>query len=386
MADETLRIEPFTVDVPDDVLRDLQERLRRTRFPEQIPDGGWDYGTELGYLRELVDYWIHSYDWRKQEARLNSFDQFVTEIEDQRLHFLHVRSPEPDALPLIITHGWPGSVVEFLDIIGPLTNPRDHGGDPADAFHVVCPSIPGYAFSGPTHERGWDPQRVARVFAKLMAGLGYDRYGAQGGDWGSMISTQIGLTDAAHVAGVHLNMVIALPPEGEDFSKLTETEMAGLAAAADYMENESGYAKIQATKPQTIGYLLDDSPAGLAAWIVEKFRTWSDCDGDLERRFSKDTMLTNVMLYWVTATGHSAGRLYYEATKAGRFGPQGARVEVPTGAAIFPKEIVRPPRRWAEQAYNITHWTEMPSGGHFAALEEPVLLVDDIRSFFASVR
>ncbi len=386
MADETLRIEPFTVDVPDDVLRDLQERLRRTRFPEQIPDGGWDYGTELGYLRELVDYWIHSYDWRKQEARLNSFDQFVTEIEDQRLHFLHVRSPEPDALPLIITHGWPGSIVEFLDIIGPLTNPRDHGGDAADAFHVVCPSIPGYAFSGPTHERGWDPQRVARVFAKLMAGLGYERYGAQGGDWGSMISTQIGLTDAAHVAGVHLNMVIALPPEGEDFSTLTETEMAGLAAAADYMENESGYAKIQATKPQTIGYLLDDSPAGLAAWIVEKFRTWSDCDGDLERRFSKDTMLTNVMLYWVTATGHSAGRLYYEATKAGRFGPQGARVEVPTGAAIFPKEIVRPPRRWAEQAYNITRWTEMPSGGHFAALEEPVLLVDDIRSFFASVR
>jgi microsomal epoxide hydrolase len=386
MADETLRIEPFTVDVPDDVLRDLQERLRRTRFPEQIPDGGWDYGTELGYLRELVDYWIHSYDWRKQEARLNSFDQFVTDIEDQRLHFLHVRSPEPDALPLIITHGWPGSIVEFLDIIGPLTNPRDHGGDAADAFHVVCPSIPGYAFSGPTHERGWDPQRVARVFAKLMAGLGYERYGAQGGDWGSMISTQIGLTDAAHVAGVHLNMVIALPPEGEDFSTLTETEMAGLAAAADYMENESGYAKIQATKPQTIGYLLDDSPAGLAAWIVEKFRTWSDCDGDLERRFSKDTMLTNVMLYWVTATGHSAGRLYYEATKAGRFGPQGARVEVPTGAAIFPKEIVRPPRRWAEQAYNITRWTEMPSGGHFAALEEPVLLVDDIRSFFASVR
>lgn len=381
-----LRIEPFTVDVPDTVLDDLQERLARTRFPEQIPDAGWDYGTELGYLRDLVSYWKDAYDWRKQEARLNGFEQFVTEVDGQRIHFLHVRSPEPDAFPLVITHGWPGSVVEFLDVVGPLSDPRAHGGDPADAFHVVCPSMPGYAFSGPTHERGWDPQRIARAFATLMAGLGYERYGAQGGDWGSMVSTQLGLVDPQHVAGLHLNMLIALPPEGFDFSTLTEKEMAGLAAAADYIENDSGYAKIQGTKPQTIGYLLDDSPAGLAAWIVEKFRTWSDCDGDVERRFTKDQLLTNIMLYWVTATGHSAGRLYYEATKAGRFGPQGGRVEVPTGAAIFPKEIVRPPRAWAEQSYNITHWTEMPAGGHFAAFEEPGLLVDDVRAFFRTVR
>jgi pimeloyl-ACP methyl ester carboxylesterase len=386
MAATSLRIEPFRVDIPDAELADLHERLQRTRFPEQIPGAGWDYGTELGYLRDLVQYWGRSYDWRKAEMRLNRFDQFVTEIDGQRVHFLHVQSRERDALPLIITHGWPGSVVEFLDIIEPLTNPRDHGGRAEDAFHVVCPSIPGYAFSGPTHDRGWDPERVARAFATLMAGLGYDRYGAQGGDWGSMITTQLALVDPEHIAGIHLNMLIALPPEGEDFSTLTESEMAGLAASADYMEHESGYAKIQATKPQTIGYLLDDSPAGLAAWIVEKFRSWSDCDGDVERRFTKDTLLTNVMLYWLTATGHSAGRLYYEATKAGRFGPQGGRVEVPTGAAIFPKEIVRPPRRWAERAYNITHWTEMPSGGHFAALEEPARLVDDVRSFFASVR
>jgi microsomal epoxide hydrolase len=289
-------------------------------------------------------------------------------------------------MPLVISHGWPGSVVEFLDIIEPLTNPRAHGGKAEDAFHVVCPSLPGYAFSGPTHERGWDPQRVAQTFATLMAGLGYERYGAQGGDWGSMISTQIGLVDPDHVAGIHLNMLIALPPEGEDFSTLTPSELAGLTDAANYMENDSGYAKIQGTKPQTIGYLLDDSPAGLAAWIVEKFRTWSDCDGDVERRFTKDRMLTNIMLYWVTATGHSAGRLYYEATKAGRFGPQGARVEVPTGAAVFPREIVRPPRRWAERSYNITHWTDMPSGGHFAAMEEPTLLVDDVRAFFSTVR
>jgi microsomal epoxide hydrolase len=386
MANEKLGIEPFIVDVPDAVLTDLHERLSRTRFPEQIPGAGWDYGTELGYVRDLVKYWNESYDWRKQEARLNGFDQFLTEIDGQRIHFMHVRSPEPDALPLIITHGWPGSVVEFLDIIGPLTNPRDYGGNPEDAFNVVCPSMPGYAFSGPTRDRGWDPQRIARAFATLMAGLGYERYGAQGGDWGSMVSTQLALVDPEHVAGLHLNMVIALPPEGEDFSTLTETEMAGLAAAGEYMENESGYAKIQGTKPQTIGYLLDDSPAGLAAWIVEKFRTWSDCDGDVERVFSKDTLITNLMLYWIGATGHSAGRLYYEATKSGRFGPQGARVEVPTGAAIFPKEIIRPPRRWAERSYNITRWTEMPSGGHFAALEQPALLVDDVRSFFASVR
>jgi microsomal epoxide hydrolase len=386
MARETLRIEPFTVDVPDEVLADLHVRLRRTRFPEQIDGAGWDYGTELEYLRDLVKYWDESYDWRKEEMRLNRFEQFLTEIDGQRVHFMHVRSPEPGALPLVITHGWPGSVVEFLDIIGPLTNPRDHGGNAEDAFHVVCPSIPGYGFSGPTRERGWDPERVARTFATLMAGLGYERYGAQGGDWGSMITTQLALVDQQHLAGIHLNMVIALPPDGEDFSTLTENEMAGLASSADYMKNESGYAKIQATKPQTIGYLLDDSPAGLAAWIVEKFRTWSDCEGDVDRQFSRDTLLTNVMLYWVNATGHSSGRLYYEATKAGRFGPQGRRVEVPTGAAIFPKEIVRPPRRWAEHAYNITHWTEMPSGGHFAALEEPGLLVDDIRSFFASVR
>jgi pimeloyl-ACP methyl ester carboxylesterase len=386
MANEKLRIVPFTVDVPDAVLVDLHDRLSRTRFPEQIPGAGWDYGTELGYARDLVTYWNESYDWRKQEARLNSFEQFVTEIDGQRVHFLHVRSPESDALPLVMTHGWPGSVVEFLDIIGPLVNPRGYGGDPEDAFHVVCPSIPGYGFSGPTRERGWDPQRVAGAFATLMAGLGYERYGAQGGDWGSMISTQLALADPEHVAGLHLNMVIALPPEGEDFSTLTETEMAGLTSAADYMENDSGYAKIQGTKPQTIGYLLDDSPAGLAAWIVEKFRTWSDCDGDVERRFTKDTLLTNIMLYWVTTTGHSSGRLYYEATKAGGFVARGRRVEVPTGAAIFPKEIIRPPRRWAERSYNITRWTEMPSGGHFAALEEPTLLVDDVRSFFASVR
>ena len=378
--------EPFRIDIPDAALADLRERLARTRFPDEIPGAGWDYGTDLGYLRELVDYWRDGYEWRATEKRLNALDHATTEVDGARIHFVHARSPEPGALPLIVTHGWPGSIVEFLEVIGPLSDPRAHGGDPADAFDVVCPSIPGYAFSGPTRDRGWDPLRIAQAFAALMAGLGYDRYGVQGGDWGSMISTQLALTDAAHVAGLHLNMVIATPPEDEDYQNLTEAEQRGLADMASYMEHDSGYAKIQQTRPQTIGYALEDSPAGLTAWIVEKFRGWSDCDGDVERSFTKDQLLDNVMLYWLTGTAHSSARLYYEATKAGRFGPQGARVEVPTGCAIYPREIVRPPRRWAEHCYNLVQWAEMPRGGHFAAFEQPELFVDDVRSFFRKVR
>jgi microsomal epoxide hydrolase len=381
-----LNVQPFRVEIPESALVELRERLVRTRFPAQIPGSGWDYGTDLAYLRVLIDYWRDTYDWRKTEARLNVLDQFTTEIDGARLHFVHARSPEPDALPLVMTHGWPGSIVEFLDVIGPLSNPRAHGGDAADAFHVVCPSIPGYGFSGPTVDRGWDPRRIAQALATLMAGLGYEHYGAQGGDWGSMISTQVALVDAAHVAGLHLNMVIATPPEDEDYQNLTEAELAGLADMASYMEDESGYAKIQQTRPQTIGYALEDSPAGLAAWIVEKFRTWSDCDGDVERSFTKDQLLDNIMLYWLTGTAHSSARLYYEATKSGIFGPQGQRVEVPTGCAIYPREIIRPPRRWAEQAYNLVHWAEMPRGGHFAAFEQPDLFVDDVRTFFRQIR
>ena len=377
--------DPFRIEIPQSALDDLHERLVRTRLPEQIPDAGWDYGMELGYLTELLAYWRDEYDWRRAEARLNAFDHFLTEIDATRLHFLHARSPEPDALPLVITHGWPGSIVEFLDIIGPLSDPRAHGGDPQDAFHVVCPSIPGYAFSGPTHERGWNSGRVARAFAELMAGLGYARYGAQGGDWGSMISTQIGLADPEHVAGVHLNMVIAFPPADLETSALSDAERDSLASLDHYQRDENGYARIQGTRPQTIGYALDDSPAGLAAWIVEKFRAWTDCDGDVERCLTKDVMLDNIMLYWLTGTAHSAGRLYYEVEHGGAAAPN-ARVEVPVGVAAFPREVLRFPRSWAEQRYNLVRWTDMPRGGHFAALEQPELLIDDVRSFFRLVR
>jgi epoxide hydrolase len=381
----SLAIDPFTIDIPNADLDDLRERLARTRFSQQLPDAGWDYGTDRDYLVELVSYWRDEYDWRRAEARLNSFDNFLTEIDGTRVHFIHAPSPEPDAFPLIVTHGWPGSVVEFLEIIRPLADPRAHGGDPADAFHVVCPSIPGYAFSGPTTERGWGPRRIADAWGALMAALGYERYGAQGGDWGSMISTQLGLADPAHVAGVHLNMIVAPPPGDLDFANLRDDEQAALGAMDYYSRVDSGYSKIQGTKPQTIGYPLDDSPAGLAGWIVEKFRTWSDCDGDVESVFTKDQLLDNVMLYWLTATAHSAGRLYYEAEQTRGFMPE-ERPTVPFGVAVFPQEIIRSPRHWAEERYDIRHWNEMPRGGHFAAFEQPELLVDDVRDFFRALR
>jgi microsomal epoxide hydrolase len=379
-------IQPFTIDVPQAVLDDLRARLTHARFPAQIEGAGWDYGTELGYLRELCRYWRDGYDWRAAEARLNRFPQFTTTIDGQRIHFIHARSPERDALPLLVAHGWPGSIAEFIKIIDPLRDPAAHGDDAANAFHVVCPSLPGYAFSGPTRERGWDTRRIATAFGELMARLGYDRYGAQGGDWGAMISTQLGLLDP-HVCGVHLNLVIAGPPAGDDLSGLSESQLQSLSEVDRFLKEGSAYSQIQGTRPQTIGYLLEDTPVGLAAWIVEKFREWSDCDGDVERSFSRDELITNLMLYWVTATGHSAGRLYYETQRSGRFGPAAdQRVEVPTGCAIFPREIFRPARSWAETRYNVTHWTEMPAGGHFAAMEEPELLVDDVRAFFRTLR
>jgi pimeloyl-ACP methyl ester carboxylesterase len=373
-------IEPFRVQVADEILDDLRRRLALTRFSDQIDGAEWDYGTDAAYLRELCRYWEQDYDWRAEERALNRFSQYTTEIDGQRIHFIHQRSSDDGALPLLVTHGWPGSVAEFSKIIDPLTAPGP------DAFHVVAPSLPGYAFSGPTRERGWDTRRVAEAFAVLMADLGYRLYGAQGGDWGSMVSSQVALVDPAHVVGIHLNLVIAGPPEGEDFATLTEAEQLGLRDVARYQEVDSGYAKIQGTKPQTLGYGLNDSPAGLLAWIVEKFRTWSDCGGDVERSFTRDELLTNVMLYWVTATAHSSARLYYETQKSGRFGTPGERIEIPTGCAIFPREIARPPRRWAERQYNVVHWSEQPSGGHFAALEEPELLVDDVREFFRPLR
>ena len=379
-----LVIEPYRIDISDDALATCTSALHEPGSPSRSTVSGGTTAWSSATSRELVDYWRDTYDWRRAEARLNRHPHFVTEIDGTRVHFMHVRSPEPDALPLVITHGWPGSIVEFLDIVGPLSDPRAHGGDPSDAFHVVCPSIPGYAFSGPTNDRGWDPRRVGSAFAQLMAALGYERYGAQGGDWGSMISSQLGAVDAEHVVGVHLNMVVAGPPPDTDFEKLADDERDALASLEHYRRDESGYASIQGTRPQTIGYSLDDSPVGLAAWIVEKFRAWSDCDGDVERSFTKDQLLDNVMLYWLTATAHSAARLYYEVQHGGSARPDS--LEVPVGVAAFPREVLRTPRRWAETSFNIVRWTDMPRGGHFAAFEVPELLLGEIRAFFAPLR
>ena len=380
-------IAPFTIDVPDAVLEDLRERLARARYPDELEGAGWTYGANLAYLRELVDYWRDDFDWREQERRLNRFEQFKTNIDGLDVHFIHRRSADPDAFPLLIVHGWPGSFVEFHKIIEPLADPAGHGGQAADAFHLVIPSIPGYGFSDKPREAGYDPQRMAEIFAQLMARLGYARYGAQGGDYGSLISRILGRIDAGHVAGIHLNLCTTGPPPG------VADPTAGVSAAelekmrerqAFWTDDERGYSAIQGTKPQTIGYVLNDSPVGLAAWIVEKFRAWSDVNGDVESKFTKDELLTNVTVYWVTETPTSAARLYYELRHSRR--PAAGRVEVPTGCAAFPKEISFTPRRWLEAAYNLTHFTIMPRGGHFAALEEPELLIDDVRAFFRTVR
>ncbi|MEL7208752.1 MAG: alpha/beta hydrolase, partial [Actinomycetota bacterium] len=292
---------------------------------------------------------------------------------------IHARSPVEGATPLLISHGWPGSVVEFLEIIDPLRDPAAHGGDPDDAFHVIAPSLPGYGWSGPTHDTGWDPARIADCFAALMARLGYDRFVAQGGDWGAMISTQLGLRHGDRLDGIHLNLVIAVPPP--DITDFTDEELAGLTAGAEYLQSGSGYAQIQGTKPQTLGYALTDSPAGLAGWIVEKFHAWTDHDGDLETAVDRDQLLANLSAYWFTRTANSSARLYYEAMQSDLFGLQPGVVEVPTAGAIFPAEIVRPSRRFAEAAFHIVHWTEFDEGGHFAAMEQPEALVGDIRSF-----
>jgi len=377
-------IESFRIHVEDAVLDDLRDRLARTRFPDQIDGTGWEYGIPIDYLRELVTYWRERFDWRAQEASLNEFEHFRTKIDGQAIHFVHARSPHANALPLLLIHGWPGSIVEFLDVIPRLTRPEAHGGEAADAFHVVAPSLPGYGFSEPTRTAGWDPTRIARAFTELMARLGYARYGVQGGDWGAQVATRMGSLDAAHLAGVHLNMPLGSPPK--EPASLSESEQKDLADLARFQQEESGYALLQGTKPQTVGAALNDSPAGLLGWIVEKFRTWSDCDGHPENAFDRDRLLTNAMLYWVTQTAASSARLYRESFLSGAWTTAPDFVSVPTGVARYPKEILRFPRPWVEQRYDVTHWAEMPRGGHFAAMEQPELFAADLRSFFRTVR
>jgi microsomal epoxide hydrolase len=375
-------LERFEIRVDDSILEDLRRRLEHTRFPDQIEGTGWEYGIPVDYLRELVEYWRDAYDWRAQEARLNQLEHFRTRIDGQSIHFVHARSAHADAFPLLLVHGWPGSVVEFLEAIPRLTDPEAHGGDTSDAFHVVAPSLPGYGFSEPTRSRGWDPWRIARAFIELMARVGYDRYGAQGGDWGAQVTTRLAALDDDHCAALHLNMAIVDRPDQP--VDLTELEQADLADMARFQREESGYALEQGTRPQTLGVALNDSPAGLLGWIVEKLRSWSDCDGHPENVFGRDHVITNVMTYWVTGTITSSTRLYWELMHAEHAAPE--LVRVPTGIARYPKEVFRLPRAWIERHYNVTYWADLPRGGHFAAMEQPDLFVEDLRTFFRTVR
>jgi epoxide hydrolase len=382
-------VQPFRVEIPETALDDLRDRLARTRWPEELPGVGWAHGVPLDYLKELAAYWRDRYDWRAQEAGLNRYPQFLTTIDGARVHFLHVRSPEPEALPLVMTHGWPGSVVEFLDVIGPLTDPRAHGGDPADAFHLVVPSIPGYGFSGPTSDTGWTTERVGRAWVELMHRLGYQRYGAQGGDWGAFVSPEVGRADPDRVVGVHVNAAtFGFIPFGEvgpeELATFTEAEKARLERINWFQTESNGYFHVQATRPQTVAYGLTDSPAGQLAWIVEKFKEWTHPREDLpEAAVDRDRMLTNVMLYWLTGTAGSAARLYYENTHAAAdWGRPPATT--PTGVAVFAEDVAI--RRYAEQANNIVHWSEFERGGHFAAMEAPDLFVQDVRAFFRPLR
>jgi epoxide hydrolase len=382
-------VRPFRIEIPDAELRDLRERLRRTRWAEEATVEDWSQGVPRAYMQELCDYWAEQYDWRATEARLNALPQFRAEVNGIGIHFIHIRSPHADALPLVITHGWPGSIVEFLKVIGPLTDPTAHGGDAADAFHVVCPSLPGYGFSDKPAQRGWNVQRIADAWTRLMAGLGYERYGAQGSDWGTSISSSVGQRDGDHVAGIHLTPPLA-PPDPATFDDLTERERAALASLEHSAEWDSGYSQEHATRPQTIGYALVDSPAALCAWIIEKFWAWTDCDGHPENVLTRDELLDNLMLYWLPRTGASSARLYWESIRQVNewiSGRSEDTVSVPTGCSIFPKELQRPSRRWAEKRFlDIRYWNEPERGGHFAAFEQPELFVDEVRAFFRLVR
>jgi microsomal epoxide hydrolase len=376
----------FTIRVADDVLADLRARLDRVRWPDEAPGAPWSYGASVGYMQQLIACWRDKYDWRAHEARLNHLKQFTAPIAGIDVHFVHEAGVGPRPMPLLLSHGWPGSFAEFERIIPMLTDPARFGGDPADAFTVVAPSLPGYGFSFRPGQRRFGVSEIGDVFATLMTDvLGYRRFAAQGGDWGGFITSRMGFAYPDRLAGIHVNL-LAVRRDTSAPAGATDEERAYLRDLAQWLREETGYQAIQGTKPQTLAFGLTDSPAGLAAWIVEKFRTWSDCGGDVERRFSKDALLTNVMLYWITGAINSSFWPYYDRLHTPWPIPEGKRVEVPTAYAAFPKEIVRPPRSMAERMYNIQRWTVMPSGGHFAAMEEPELLAADIREFFRPLR
>jgi len=380
-------IRKFSISIPQQDLDDLADRLARTRWPASVPGAAWERGVPVSYLRELADYWRTGFDWRAAEARLNAYPQFTTEVDGQKIHFLHVKSPEPDATPLLLIHGWPGSIVEFLHVIGPLTDPRSHGADPGQAFDLVIPSLPGFGFSGPVSEPGWGSRRTARALAELMRRLGYSRYGAQGGDFGAFVAPDLGRVDPDHVIGIHVNAAtMGFVPFGdipeEEQATFSPAEKQRLQRMQTYLSEGNGYFQIQSTRPQTLSYALTDSPAGQLAWIVEKFKEWTNSAHELpEDAIPRDEMLTDVSVYWFTGTAGSAANVaYYESMHSGDWPvPSG----VPTGVAVFAEDIAI--RRYAERANNIVHWSDFDTGGHFAALETPDLLVQDTRAFFASL-
>src|ERR1700736_4140397 len=388
---ENMSIQPFTIAIEQVTLDDLRERLARTRWPDEAEHAGWTYGTNLGYLKELVDYWQHSYDWRAQEAKLNQFAQFRADIDGSRLHFLHVRGKGPNPTPLLLIHGWPDSFYRFHKIIPLLTDPESVGGNPEDSFDVIVPSLPGFGFSDrPNFPGGMKSLRSAELLSKLMTEeLGYQRYAVGGGDVGGRVTRLLALAHPEQVLGIHLTDIgfpreITFPP---DVPNPSPAEGRFLGSVGMWFFQEGAYAALQTTKPQTISYALSDSPAGLAAWLVEKFRAWSDCDGEIEKRYTKDELLTNIMIYWVTKTISSSARLYHEDGL--QSAPQlsvGQYIEVPAGGATFPKDLTYPPRELGERFLRVARWSEMPRGGHFAALEEPELLAEELRTFFRPLR
>lgn len=383
-----MAVQPYKIEIPDSVLDDLKSRLERTRWPDELPGTGWDYGSNLDYVKELVEYWRTKFDWHAQEKLINSFSHFKSEVDGLNIHFIHEKGKGPNPMPLVITHGWPGTFFEMYKVIPMLSDPASHGGDPADAFDVVAPSMPGYGFSDATDKRGLSVLSIGDLWAKLMSeNLGYQRFAAQGGDWGARVTAKLGLSHGDKVIGIHTTSTSSPTPyQGPGTRELSEAEKAMLAQRVQWLADEGGYSHIQATKPQTLSYGLNDSPAGLAAWIVEKYRTWSDCGGDVESRFTKDELLTTITIYWVTQSINSSTRLYYESFFQAWDLAKGEKIQVPVAIASFPRENSVPLREWAERSFNIQQWTDMPSGGHFAALEEPDRLVEDIRKFFRGLR
>ena len=374
-------VKEFSIDIPQQDIDDLHNRLRNTRFPEKETPDDWSQGIPLAYMKEIRDYWLNDYDWMARQKLLNQWPGFITRIQGLDIHFLHIRSKHDTAKPLIMTHGWPGSIIEFQKVIDPLTNPEAHGGKASDAFHLVCPTLPGFGFSGKPSKPGWNIEKIATAWNELMLDLGYDEYFAQGGDWGSLVTTAIGMQHMGNCKGIHINMPV-VAPDPDTMNDLTELEKVALAGMQFYQDHDSGYSKQQSTRPQTLGYGLADSPIGQAAWILEKFYQWMDCDGHPENIVSRDELLDNVMFYWLTDTGASSARIYWESFGNTNRDP----VTIPAGCSIFPKEIFKSSERWARKRFtDLIHFNVLDKGGHFAAFEQPTTFVDEVRTCFGKI-